>query len=222
MRRCRRWAGGPLRYDLSIHVKHIEYRMHSALLTGAGLMLVLTSERMQLGVNRLIVLVAMAGLFHAASVALTLQPRPPRMRSLLFLGIAAVLSIGTPILALALSGPILDLLSSSSNMVADVGVIVIFVLAVALGTAAYWLLIRWYWLDWLSGRDLRITLLACILAVIVSFSITPYATAAVGRDAGLIPFLAWWAAFSWSLAYNETRRIRAEKNKTSSRARVAG
>ncbi len=185
-------------------------------------MLVLTSERMQLGVNRLIVLVAMAGLFHAASVALTLQPRPPRLRSLLFLAIAAVLSIGTPILGVALSGPILDLLSSSNNVVADVGVIGIFVLAVALGTAAYWLLIRWYWLDWLSGSDLRITLLACVLAVIVAFPLTPYATAAIGRDAGLIPFLAWWAAFSWSLAFTETRRRRAEKSKTGTRARVAG
>ena len=202
-------------------MKHIEYRMHSGLLTGAALILILTSEQMRLGVNRLIVLIALFGLFHAATVALTLQPRPPRMRSLLFLAIAALLSIGTPLVALGLSGPILDYLSSASNTAADVGVIVIFVAAVALGTAAYWMLIRWYWLDWLGWADFRITELACVLAVIVSFSITPYATAAVGRDAGLIPFLGWWAAFSWSLAFAENRHKRANKKAAKTPARAS-
>lgn len=77
-------------------------------------------------------------------------------------------------------------------------------LASVVGASGYWLLLRWFWLKSRSYVNLITTSAVCGVATLVSWTASGD-LAFLGDIAGLVPTLAWWAAFSLSLYFGDIR-----------------
>lgn len=77
------------------------------------------------------------------------------------------------------------------------------------GAAAYWLVIRWFWLRSLGRASFILTAALCSATTALCFylqgkAFAPYPS--FGSVADTLPYVAWWIAFSLSLYFGELWR----------------
>jgi hypothetical protein len=192
----------------------IRYKRHFQILILAAVTLLLSSRSSILdyvpaGNARFVYLFALIGALHATSLVVSLRHGivAPQIA---FVVLAAVWSVVTIILASLVVTPVLDIIPWDSLRFFS-----LLLLASALGASGYWLLVRWFWLKSLQFSDFVVTVALCMAATLLGWgammltSLLPWGQrmpTTMAKDIeGLIPTVAWWAAFSGSLYWSELR-----------------
>jgi hypothetical protein len=130
------------------------------------------------------------GLFHGTALVLALNVRANRWRRVVFVAITAVLSYVAPVLGINLE----DLVNLSLGPA----------LPSAIGAAAYWYLVRLFWIRGLTALSLLRTVVLCA-AVSVIWDKTHHFTWFPDLRHLMEHTVWWWLAFSFSLYVSERR-----------------
>jgi hypothetical protein len=169
-------------------VGRLFYLPHLLLLAGFGILLGIATRTRSL--TDLSSAFALYGALHAIAVAFTLRARQPLWRSVLFVAIAAALSVMT--LRIGLFG-----MQLAGTLPANLGLYVMLGLSAMIAALSYGVLLRLYGIPELSPRTLAAISVACILATYAAFFI-------LGHSHWLGRWLLavfWWCAFSGGLWY---------------------
>lgn len=132
------------------------------------------------------------GVLHSSTVVLSLRVPQPLWQKLLFIAIAACLSMSSVMVGLY-GGHFIGTLPGM------VGPIILLALASGLGAASYAVLVRRFWIADLPLRGLLWITLGCVLATLVVLM----AGMLLNTVGGLGFAVAWWLAFSaglWALS----------------------
>ena len=160
------------------------YRRHFAWLAAFSILLVLT--------NRLLLAAgislsfAMYGALHALALALTLRVRQPVRRMVVFVGVAAALSVAALQAGLAALKLFGMLLAGNSGLYAALG------FAAMLGAMSYGVSIRQFRMYELPMSELALISVGCVAASCAAF-FTLVHFHALGR---------WWLAVLWWCAFS--------------------
>lgn len=132
------------------------------------------------------------GALHSSTVVLSLRAPQPLWRKLLFIAIAASLSMLSVMLGLY-GGHVIGTLPGT------VGPFILLAFSSGLGAASYALLVRRFWIAGLPLRALLWITLGCVLAVLVVLLV-----GMLLKTVGGLGFaVSWWLAFSAGLRYCE-------------------
>jgi hypothetical protein len=173
----------------------LAYRPHFVYLVAAAAVLALLCVwPLPLWVDRFDFFLATYGVLHATALALALNRVGAHIRRIIFVVLTGLLSIAAPWFGLVCARALR--LTDSTVLTGA------FALTSAAGAASYWLLIRTTWIPRLSFYSLGTTVVLCTCATVISVlgasALTGYgASPSLGAD--LIPTVAWWFTFSWSL-----------------------
>ncbi len=142
------------------------------------------------------------GALHAAAVVVSLRDRKALhpVKALSFIVLAAVWSAATPFLGLWSA----MLLSFVEKFVPDGSFTFYFMMACgsAIGSAGYWLLVRFFWLKSLRLIDLLRTMALCVAATLLS--VVALGLLKLNGEFIVVGLtVAWWFAFSLSLYWSE-------------------
>jgi len=132
------------------------------------------------------------GALHALTVVLTLRALPSLRRRLLFIAIAASLSMLSAAVGLYGSHFI-------GTLPGTAGPFLLLALSSGFGAASYAVLVRRFWIAKLSRRSLVSITLGCVLATLVVLTLGIL----LGTIGSLWLALSWWFAFSTGLWYRE-------------------
>jgi hypothetical protein len=130
------------------------------------------------------------GALHALALALALRPRAVIWRSVLFIIIAAALSVMT--LRIGLIG-----MQWMGTLPGNVALYVMLGVSAMISAASYGFLIRLYCIPELPGRAIAVICIACIFATYAGFMVLAH-THSFGR---WLLAVFWWYAFSGALWY---------------------
>jgi hypothetical protein len=177
----------------------IRYPRHFACLAVAALALInVVPLSVPSWLDRFTFFSALDGLLHAGAVVLALNVAASWIKRLTFAAITAVLSGGVPYFGLAFERP-LGLDGTAAFLAA-------FAIGSAGGAAAYWLLVRVFWIRSLTAASLMRTIAFCVGATLVSFAMAVLVSG-FGRTPSVVgdvlPTVCWWLAFSYSLYLSE-------------------
>lgn len=138
---------------------------------------------------------ALYGALHATALALALKPARTLTSGLLFVVITAAVSANIPLMGLALAGR-LNLAGVAPYFIAA------YTMGAAIGAAAYWTLVRFFWIRNLAMRSLFQTIGMCVGATQLALAACAVASHR-GRSSatvfGVLPVIFWWVAFSLSM-----------------------
>jgi len=191
---------------LNIHplpTKTIRYNIHFLILILATAVLCspIRLDFLSFG-DRFASFYALIGVFHAFAIVVSLRDlkaiKP--VLALCFIFLAGLWSCVTPLLGAL---PVQALSDRSGD---DLRMISWYLIASAIGSSGYWILVRLFWLKSLRPVDLPKTVILCMAVTILS------ATAVVYGDLQSLNLLlattsAWWFTFSFSLYWSETSQI---------------
>jgi hypothetical protein len=173
-------------------VRRLLYLRHSLLLVGFGIFLdIATRARL---VNDMTSAFALYGALHATALALALRAPQPLWRSVLFVIVAAGLSVMT--LRMGLIG-----MHMTGSLPGNLGLYLTLGLSAMIGATSYGVLTRFYGIPELTPAALAIISAACMLATYAAFFILAHTHWFGGW---LLAFF-WWCAFSGGLWYWDQR-----------------
>src|SRR5262249_5065321 len=139
------------------------------------------------------------GVLHATTIVVSLRDRRVAhpLVALWFIALAAVWSVMTPLLASSYPLPGQPGSETKSAF--------LFVLASAIGSLGYWLLVRLFWLKSLRPAQSLKTVVLCVAATLLSIIVTDVFDKKL-QDPWPTITAAWWFAFSISLYWSESKR----------------
>jgi hypothetical protein len=183
----------------------IRYRLHFLILIPAAVLLWFVSRvgdaLPDRGSDGFLSLAAM-GALHASSLVISLRDRrvvtPGKV--IIFISLVGVLSV-VAVFSPWLLIPFLKVFGQSPmhGQSKTLMTFVILAFASAFGASGYWLLVRLFWLKSRTFVNLITTIALCSATTVVSF-LDGGSLTVRSRDIGdLVPTLAWWVAFSFSL-----------------------
>lgn len=173
----------------------LDFRRHVLWLGAAAVAwLLLIRLPAPVAVDRAFFLLGASGALHATAVVLAVRARPSWIARLAFVPLAALVSIGALLVVLAAPGWL--------GLHGWGAIFAAFVALSAVGAAAYWLLVRIFWIPGLPAWSVLPTVGACLLSTVVA-TLVDTVGMPFPRDT-LVPVL-WWFAFSASLAWPAPR-----------------
>jgi hypothetical protein len=205
------FASGTMRTpNLNIHpvpTKTLRYNIHFLIL------IVLTTVLcvpMRLGFltfgARFAFIFALVGVLHSFAIVVSLRDlkaiKP--VFALCFIFLAGLWSYVTPLLGAL---PVQALPDKSGD---DLRMISWYLIASAIGSSGYWILVRLFWLKSLRPIDMPKTVVLCMAATILSATAVVYGQPQANPEIDILHIattLAWWFAFSFSLYWSETSQI---------------
>ena len=154
---------------------------------------------------RMYVYFGLVGLLNALTWVLALRGSAPAMRQVAFVAVATALS--TAALPAGV-GVVTTILPSRDDLL-----FLAMLTASAGGAAAYWLAVRWFWLQRLAWSSLALSVVACVVAtgsaVVVNMLMMGFERVpdSVRLD---YPTALWWFAFSLSTLSGSAPQARPE------------
>lgn len=175
-------------------MSHFFYRRHFGMLA-VGLIGIFLLSHWDLLRDQILVTFAINGAVHASALVFNLRSPSTLIRKLLFIALAAVLSIIT--LYVGIIGLVLfAVLPATERLYFVLG------LCAVSGAITYASLIRLFWLKKFSARSILAVAVGCMFAVFVVFFARTYFEALDGWALAGI----WWFAFSGGLWYFDASR----------------
>jgi drug/metabolite transporter (DMT)-like permease len=174
------------------------------LLASVALMLLFASpvlDSIPVGDACFVLYFGLLGALHAICVCTSLRRCPTSRSWVAFVSFAGIWSVLTPFspLLIVFLMPGLHRLGDSAGL----GVALAF--GSAFGASGYWLLVRRFWLKFLTPVDWITTVVLCAAATVLSFFEAGVLSPKARNIADLLPTLGWWIAFSLSLYWSEVR-----------------
>jgi hypothetical protein len=175
-------------------MNHFSYRRHFGMLA-VGLIGIFLLSHWDLLKDQILVTFAINGAVHASSLALSLRTPITIVRKLLFIALAAVLSVFT--LYIGIVGLVLfAVLPATERLYFVLG------LCAVSGAITYALLIRLFWFKKFPSRSILAMAVACMFAVFGGFFARTHFEALDGWALAGV----WWFAFSGGLWYFDSSR----------------
>jgi hypothetical protein len=175
-------------------VNHFYYRRHFGMLA-IGVIGIFLLSHWDLLKDQILVTFAINGAVHASSLVLNLRAPSSLVRKLLFIALAAVLSMVA--LYIGIVGLVLfAVLPATERLYFVLG------LCAASGAITYASLIRLFWLKKFPSRSILAMAVGCMLAVFVGFFARSHFEALDGWALAGV----WWFAFSGGLWYFDSSR----------------
>jgi hypothetical protein len=173
----------------------LNFPRHFAYLAVATAVLILTqSGSTPLWIDRATFLFGLAGLLHATALAFALNMSGALPKGLLFIAITAVASANVPLMGAYIVGPL--------HFDGALGFLAWYGVSSAFGAAAYWALVRLFWLRNLTVLSLLQTVGLCVgatFASLLTFGLFTHQGRNESEIAQALPTIFWWLGFSLSL-----------------------